>query len=431
MTDDAILITGWGAICAAGDDPEAIADSVRQGRSAVGPIRRWDTTAAPTRVGGEIRDLDPLHLIPDRKVHKLLRRTDVLGLYAAARAIECAGLERARADMDAATAMQFNERTAVFVAGEGGSYEDQYDFFPTLTASAGDAHRFGAELTATVTPMWLLQTLPNNVLCHVGIRHGFKGPNTCITNHSVGGALALIEAAGALRAGEADRAVVVAHAARVEPQSVLYYATVGLLAVDALRPFDLERSGSVLGEGAGALVLETARAARKRGAAAYGYWLGSGYANDAQGMLAIDPDGESLARAMSLALEEGGRSAADVGFVVAHGNGTVQSDESEARAICAVLGPTPPPVTAFKWAFGHTLTASSILDTMLALAALRDNTVPGIATLRTVDPACALPVCAAAQAPRGDTALVLSRGFGGQNVALLLQGAPHGQGAFQ
>ena len=105
--------------------------------------------------------------------------------------------------------------------------------------------------------MWLLRTLPNNVLGHIGIRHGLKGPNACITNHSVGGTLAVIEAFEALRHGEADRAVAVGHDAPIEPQMLLYYHGVGLLASEALRPFDARHDGSVFGEGAGALMLET------------------------------------------------------------------------------------------------------------------------------------------------------------------------------
>jgi 3-oxoacyl-[acyl-carrier-protein] synthase-1 len=111
-------------------------------------------------------------------------------------------------------------------------------------------------------------------------------------------------------------------------------------------------------------------------------------------------------------------------MIVAHGNGTRQGDASEACAIRAVFGAAPPPVTAFKWAIGHLLAASGILETVLALAALRAATVTGIAALRRLDPACgALPVSPAAQSPRTDVALVLCRGFGGTNAALAVRAA--------
>ena len=213
---------------------------------------------------GEIANLDARELVADRKVHKLLRRTDLLGLYAAGKAIEDAGLLAHRETLDPAAAAVFNDRTGVFVGSGGGAYQNQYDFFPLLTAAQGDLHTFGSELSATVNPMWLLRTLPNNVLCHIGIRYGFKGPNACVTHHSVSGTLAVAEAAAALRAGEAERAVAVGHDAPIEPQTILYYQRLGLLAADAIRPFDAGRSGTLLGEGAAALVLESAAAAAAR-----------------------------------------------------------------------------------------------------------------------------------------------------------------------
>ncbi len=114
----------------------------------------------------------------------------------------------------------------------------------------------------------------------------------------------------------------------------------------------------------------------------------------------------------------------DVGVIVAHANGTRQSDASEACAILKVFGEDMPPVTGFKWAFGHLIAASGIIETVLALCGLRDGRLPGIATLRELDPACAgLKVSAEPCTPRGDVALVLSRGFGGTNAALLVRAA--------
>ncbi len=420
-----VVVTGAGAICAAGRSPEEIWKAVWGGRSAIAPIQNWDTSGWPAGAAGEIAGFDPRALVEDRKVHKLLRRTDLLGLYAAGRAIDDAGLVAHREALDAASADIFNDRTGVFVGSGGGAYENQYDFFPLLTAANGDLGAFGRELAATVNPMWLIRTLPNNVLCHIGIRYGLKGPNACVTNHSVSGSLAIAEAAAALRVGEADRAVAVGHDAPVEPQTVLYYHRLGLLAADTLRPFDTGRSGSLLGEGAAALVLETESAAASRGAKIFGEFLGSGSTTEAEGLLAIRADGDGLAQAMALALDEAGLRAAEVGLIVAHGNGTRQSDASEAAAIQRVFGATPPPVTAFKWAFGHLLAASGIVDAVLALAALRRGAVPGVATLRERDPAFAdLPVSADPQAPRSDVGLILSRGFGGTNAALLFRASP-------
>jgi 3-oxoacyl-[acyl-carrier-protein] synthase-1 len=203
---------------------------------------------------------------------------------------------------------------------------------------------------------------------------------------------------------------------------VLYYYQLGLLGADGLWPFDARRDGSLLGDGAAALVLETETAAAARHARVFGEFLGSGCATEAEGLLPIRPDGDGLAGAIALALDEAGLRPAEVGMIVAHGSGTRQSDASEALAIRRVFGATVPPVTAFKWAFGHPLGASGILDSVLALMALRHGVVPGVATLRMLDPEFSdLPVSAGPQTPRTDVGLILSRGFGGTNAALLVR----------
>jgi len=417
-----IVVTGAGTLCAAGKQPAQIWDALCNGRSALSPIRQWDTTDWPRRVAGEIVDLDPVALLNDRKIQKFIRRSDVFGLYAADQAIEASGITAYRDTLDEAAAAEFSDRTGVYAGSGGGTYQSQHDYFPLLTEAGGDLHKFGAQLGDTVNPMWLLQTLPNNVLGHVGIRHGLKGPNACITNHSVSGMLAIVEAMQALRYGEADRAIAVGHDSPIEPQTILYCHRVGLLAENTIRSFDAHRDGSVFGEGAGALVLETEASAASRGAAALGEVLGSGSSDDAQGLFAIREDGAGLADAIQAALEDAGLRAADVGMIVGHANGTRQSDASEAAAILQVFGAGAPPVTGFKWAFGHLIAASGIIETALALLALRSRTVPGIATLRELDPAFAqLPASASPRGPRSDVALVISRGFGGTNAALLVR----------
>jgi 3-oxoacyl-[acyl-carrier-protein] synthase-1 len=424
MVEDSprIVITGAGAICAAGTDPDAIWEAVRAGHSAIGPIQQWDASPVPVPPAGEIANLDARQLVADRKVHKLLRRTDLLGLYAADKAIAAAAVLTQRETLHPDAAAPFNDRTGVFVGSGGGAYQNQYEFFPLLAAAQGDLYTFGSELNATINPIWLLRTLPNNVLCHIGIRYGFKGPNACVTHHSVSGTLAVAEAAAALRAGEADRAVAVGHDAPIEPQTVLYYQRLGLLAADAIRPFDVARSGSLLGEGAAALVLETAAAADARSASVLGEFLGSACTAETEGLLAIRADGNGLARAIALALDDAALRPADVGMIVAHGNGMRRSDAAEAAVFQRLFGNTPPPITAFKWAFGHLLAASGIIDTVLALIALRRGVVPGIATLCDLDPEFAgLPVSARVQAPRSNVALIISRGFAGATAVLLVR----------
>ena len=424
MTAQKVLITGSGAICGAGRSPDEIWAALLQGRSAVAPITQWDASQWPVGIAAEVADYNAGKLTGDRKLLKYIRRGDVFGLYAADRAIEQAGFAAWRETLDEAAAERFADATGVFVGSGGGTFGNQYDYLPLIAAAQGDLKGFGQELSATVNPMWLLRSLPNNVLGHVGIRHGLKGPNACVTHHSIRGLLAQAEAAAGLRAGECTRAVVAAHDAPIEPQTLLYYHQLGLLSARALRPFDERHDGSVMGEGAAALTLETAAAAADRGATVLGEVLGHGHATEAQGLLPVREDGDGLERAIRAALASAGLRAADVGMVVAHGNGTPNSDRSEARALAQVFGADMPPVTGFKWAFGHLLAAAALIDAVLALQALRAGVVPGIDGFEGLDRAAAdIAVSAATQEPRGDVALVLSRGFGGTNAACLLRAA--------
>lgn len=421
-----IVITGAGAICGAGRTSDEIFSALLEGRSAIGPIRSWDASGWPSSLAAEIVDLDLRSMVPDRKLLKLIRRSDVLGINAASQALLASGLPAWRDAHEAADAAAISDRIGVYVGSGGGSYASQYDYFPLLTEAGGELQKFGTELAATVNPMWLLRSLPNNVLCHVGILYGLKGTNACITNHSTSGMLAMIEALAGLRAGEADRAVAIGHEAPIEPQYLLYYERAGLVSRGGLRPFDAARDGSLFGEGAGALVLESAEAANERGAPVLGELLGGGAASDADGLLPIRGDGAGVVAAVEAALADAELSPAEVGLVLAHGNGTRASDASEARALREVFGSDLPPVSASKWAIGHLLAASGAMDAVIALHALRKGTLPGIASLQSLDPEFPyLTVSRQAAAPRSDTALVISRGFGGTNAALIVR-APRG-----
>jgi 3-oxoacyl-(acyl-carrier-protein) synthase len=422
MAASRILITGSGAVCGSGNSPDALFAAVREGRSAVAPIKQWDVTGWPVQVAAEIADFNPRALVPDRKLHKFIRRTDMLGIFAGSQAIENARFATHRETLAPEAAAIYSDRTGVYVGSGGGAYNTQYEFFPLMTEAKDDLVRFGQELPNVVNPMWLLRTLPNNVLCHVAINYNLKGANACITNHSCGGTLAVIEAMEALRTGEADRAVAVGHDALIEPQMVLYYHECGLLTADTIRPFDAARSGSLFGEGAGALVVETEASANERGAGVIGEVLGGGHVGEATGLLAIREDGDGLARAIGDALHDAKLGPADIGMIVAHGNGTRQSDTSEATALRRVFGDAMPPVTAFKWSIGHLIAAAGIVEAVMALEALRERVVPGVATLSELDPECAgILVSAAPQAPRNDVALILCRGFAGTDAALIVR----------
>jgi 3-oxoacyl-[acyl-carrier-protein] synthase-1 len=420
-----IVFTGLGAVCGAGLKIDAIWDAIVNGKSAIKEISSWDASRWPVRVAAEVTGVDNRTLVEDRKLHKMISKTDLFGLYAADTAIRQSGLPARRETLDAAAAIRFNDRSGVFVGPGGGNNGCNHDFFPVMAASGGDMKKFGEQFSESVTPMWLLKNLPNNVLCHVGIRHNFKGANACITNQCVSGVLAVAEAAAAIRAGEADRAIAVGHDSPFEPDTLFYYHQLGLLSPETVRPFDQKRNGTVFGEGAAAVMFETEADALARGAEILGEFLGSGCVTEATGIIDIRPDGDGVSRAIELALSDAKISRDEIGMIVAHGNGNRASDASEATAIRRVFGEKIPPVTGFKWAYGHLIAASGILDLVFALTALQKQIVPGISTLNLTDPEFApFPVSKTAQQLRSDIALVLCRGFAGMNVALLVRANP-------
>jgi len=162
-----------------------------------------------------------------------------------------------------------------------------YDYFPLMAETGDSLHKFGQELPNMVNPMWLLRSLPNNVLCHVSIRHQLKGPNGCITNHTTSGMLSVIESAWALREGDAQRVVAISHDAPIEPQTLQYLDRVGLISHHAISPFDAAHDGCLLGEGAASFVLETEASAAARGATVLAEYLGGGDASEGEGIFSI------------------------------------------------------------------------------------------------------------------------------------------------
>jgi 3-oxoacyl-[acyl-carrier-protein] synthase-1 len=318
----------------------------------------------------------------------------------------------------------FNDRTGLIVGAGGGNYSSNYDYLPLITEAEGSLQKFGAELSNMVTPMWLLKNLPNNVLCHVGIRGQLKGTNACITNQCSSGIMAVAESASSIWNGEADRIVAVGHDSPLEPEMVLYYHKLGLMSSKAPKPFDEHRSGTIFGEGAASVVLEKKSDADARGAKVLGEFLGFGCCTEATGILDLDPDGDGVRRAIEQALEDAELAPSDVGLICAHGNGTRASDLTESVGIRHVFGDAIPPVTGFKWAYGHLIAASGIADIVMTLEALLRKSAPGIPTCEKVDREIGnFPVSTTSVNPDSDVALVICRGFGGMNVVVALRAA--------
>jgi 3-oxoacyl-(acyl-carrier-protein) synthase len=418
-----IVFTGSGLVCGAGSSVAEVWARLISGETSVTAHERWDTANWGTKVAAEVT-LTPRDLVSDRKLHKSIARTDMMGIYASEQALENSGVLAQREGLGEAEVNAFNDRTGFIVGSGGGTYTSNYDYLGLMHETACDLPAFGRELANYVTPMWLLQNLPNNVLCHVGIRQQLKGTNACITNQCAGSVLAVAEAALAVATGEADRALATGHDTPFEPEMVLYYHKLGLLSDATPRPFDQSRSGTIFGEGAGAVMIEHREDAAARGANILGEFLGFACVSEATGILDLDADGEGVSRAITEALAQAGIGAADVGMICAHGNGTPASDLTEALGIKRVFGGSIPPVTGFKWAYGHLIGAAGIVDLVMTLEALRQGIVPGIPTLGELDHRIApFPVSATPTAPRSNIALLICRAFGGLNVVLVVKGA--------
>ena len=205
MNPRKVVFTGLGAVCGAGKTVDEIFDAIVNGRSAVAPITQFDASRWPVRIAAEC-NVDNRTLVADRKLHKSISRTDLFGLYAADMAVQQSGLSAHREKMDARAGSKIQRPQRNHLPVRAAELTAAATIIcrcsPPRKASCNNLAR---ELGNTVNPMWLLKNLPNNVLCHVGIRHNFKGTNTTITNQCAGGIMAVAESAAAIRAGEADR----------------------------------------------------------------------------------------------------------------------------------------------------------------------------------------------------------------------------------
>lgn len=416
-----VFITGMSALTPSGHTLEDTWSAVKDGSSAIAPIEQWDLSGWTHRLGGELKNIQLNKMLPDRKLLKLISRQDVFGIHAAIRAVEDSQLITYRDSLP--SPVNFNDETAVFVGSPGNKYLQQYDFLPLLAKTGGSMQPFAQHLFSEVHPMWLLRILPNNVLAYTGITYGFKGINHNITNHAVGGMQAILEAYHAIRIGKASRAVVVAYDVGTEPQALYYYAKLGVISPRHLKPFDSEHDGTLLAEGAAALVLESEHSVRERSAICYGEVVIGLSATEASGLFSLQADGKRLSEIITRTLGLSQLEPEAIGMVVAHGNGNKKSDVSEALALQQAFGAHHVPVTAFKWSMGHTLCASGIVDTVLAVKALQSGCIPAIANLNELAPECAgLNVSATHRmASNISHAMVINRGFASMNACLVIK----------
>ncbi|KTD31512.1 beta-ketoacyl-[acyl-carrier-protein] synthase family protein [Legionella israelensis] len=414
-----VFITGLGALTATGTTADDSWNAVLAGQSGIRNIQQWDLSDWPVHIGGELKEFKPAKMLPDRKLFKVISLQDVMGINAAVQAIHHSGLISYRDALD--DAESFNEQTAIYVGSPGNKYYQQYDFLPLLSKSNDDMKVFAQELFTEVHPMWLLRILPNNVLAYTGITYGFKGPNHNITNHAIGGAQAVLEAFHAIQTGQVERAVVVAYDMGVEPQALFYYEKLGVLSTTDLKPFEHAHDGTVLADGAAALILESEKSATARNATCHGEIIGGLSATETAGLFAVEKEGKPLADLMRQTLMQCQLDAKEIGMLVTHGNGNPKSDDTEASAVQAVF-PSETPVTAFKWSTGHTLCASGLLDTVLATYALKQQCIPGIANFKQpANSSKDLAISTSHQSLNRSHALIINRGFGSMNACLVIK----------
>lgn len=416
-----VFITGLGALTASGLSADETWTALLAGETGIGVLTEEGISEWPCHLGGELKNFQPAKMLPDRKLIKVISKQDAMGINAAVQAVEHSGMIAYRDTLD--NTESFNDQTAVFVGSPGNKYFQQYDFLPLLSKSGDDMQAFANKLFDEVHPMWLLRILPNNVLAYTGITYGFKGPNHNVANHAIGGAQALLEAYHAIKSGQAQRAVVVAYDIGQEAQSLYYYEKLGVLSHKELKPFDHQHDGTLLAEGAGAIVLESESSAKARHAQCYGEILGGACTTETAGLFSLEEDGTHLALAIHQALDNSHIQASDIGCVVAHANGNPKSDNSEAKAIKQHFAPETP-ITGFKWSYGHTLCASGVLDAVFTSYALQNKQIPGIANYeKAASDSEHLAIRADNQVLNKEKpyAMLINRGFGSMNACIVMR----------
>jgi 3-oxoacyl-[acyl-carrier-protein] synthase II len=265
---------------------------------------------------------------------------------------------------------------------------------------------------------------------HIAVHYGIKGPTNAPAAACATGIVAIGDGMRWLQRGDADIVLAGGTESTITPLALASFSRLGALstrnddAPHACRPFDISRDGTVLGEGAAALVLETADHALRRGAPILAEIAGFGFAEDGYHMTAPEPTGEGATRSMAEAIRDAGAAPADIDYVVPHGTGTPLNDVAETQAIKAVLGERAwqIPISSNKGGMGHTLGAAGAVSTVVGIKAILEGLVPPTANLETPDPACDLDYVPH-QARRADVEMVLINavGFGGQNASLIVR----------
>lgn len=408
-----VVVTGLGAVTPIGIGVATFWQNALAGVSGAGPITHLDATAYATRFACEVKGFDATQFM-DRK---LVRRTDLFAQYASAAAHEA--LQHAAIDAAALTDAQRGRIGVVIGSGQGGmgTFQEQAVVWHT-----SGPHR--------MSPFFVPMIIPDTAGTVVAMQHGLRGPNFAVVSACATGNDSIMSAFDCIRAGRADIMLAGGAEAPITGMGVGGFAAARALSTrnddptKASRPFDADRDGFVIGEGAGVLVLESLESARTRGVPILAELLAVGAACDAYHMTAPEPHGVGAQLAMHQALNAAGLSATDVQTINLHATSTKLGDEVECKAVRAVFGDHADTlvVTSTKSMTGHMLGAAGAAEAILSVLAVRDQVVPPTINLTNQDPDCALRVAANVAMPLAiDVALSNAFGFGGHNTAVIFR----------
>jgi 3-oxoacyl-[acyl-carrier-protein] synthase II len=410
-----VVITGTGLITALGTGTEKNWQAMLAGKSGIGPITRFDPAKLDTRFAGEVKDFEPEKFMDRREV----RRMDLFAQYAIA-AAEMAVLESGLPiGVDKPNGYE-QERVGVIVgSGIGG------------IASLEEQHKKGLEKGFDrLSPFFIIQMIINMAPGLISIRYGAKGPNWSPVSACATSAHAIGEAWKSIRLGETDAVIAGGAEASITPLAMGGFSVMKALSTRnedpaaASRPFDKDRDGFVMGEGAGIVILEELEHAKKRGANILAELVGYAANSDANHVTAPAPEGEGAARCMRLALASAGMSPDSVGYINAHGTSTQYNDANESKAIKAVFGAhaRKVAVSSTKSMTGHMLGAAGGAEAVLSVMALMRGVLPPTINYSGPDADCDLDyVPNQAREVRVDAVMSNSFGFGGTNAVLLFR----------
>ncbi len=405
-----VVVTGLGALSPLGHTAAQTWAAVAAGQCGIGPITRFDTTGYRTTFAGEVKGLDPSAHFGPREA----RRLDPCVQYAIIAARE------AMADAGLAPNSDEGQRTAVVIgSGIGG--------INTLIEQSAVLAERGP---SRISPFFIPMILPETGASMVAIEYGLRGPNMAVTSACATGANAIGEAAEMIRRGVVDAAVCGGSEAPIVPIAFAGFSVMRAISERndaperASRPFDRDRDGFVISEGAAVLVLEALETARARGATIHAELVGYGSTDDAHHITAPLEDGAGAVACMRQALAWGGLQPQEIDAINAHGTSTPLNDVTETRAIRALFGAHADgvPVSGTKSMTGHLLGAAGALEAVLSILTLRDGLLPPTINLDNPDPGCDLDyVPHTARRAEVRTVLSNSFGFGGHNACLIFR----------